>query len=163
MRAMTPAGEDVRTVTASRLPLRRWGAVAVAVVALAVLGVGWLADSATSFTASPTSGGVSRQAGLATVTLHVAPSPLQANVPEMFTMHVVDVTGKPVTGAAVTCALSMPAMEMSLAPTMATSSKVAGDYTCDTRLAHSGRWSLLVRLALAGQPPTHVTFALEAA
>lgn len=147
---------------AHTLTSRRLIAVAVACVALAALGVGWLADSAASYISAPTDGSMSRQAGLLRVTLSMSPVPLRAGQQEQFTVRVVDVSGHPVLGAAVRCTLSMPTMEMTLAPSVATPTAVTGDYSCSVTLPHSGHWSFAVSVESAGQPPAQTTFALAA-
>ncbi len=160
---MSATNEDVRLLIGRRVPFRRLAAVAVACVVLAVLGVGWLADGAASYVPSPTSSALSSHAGLSTLTLSVAPTPLRASQPEMFTIRVVDVTGKPVVGAAVRCALSMPAMDMGLTPSVALPTAVAGDYSCDAMLPHAGRWNLVVSIEVAGQSPAQTSFVVDAA
>lgn len=161
-RALSATNEHARAPEARRLASRRLTAIVVVCVALATLGVGWLADSAASSISSPTSGSMSRQAGLTRVTLGVAPAPLRAGQQETFTVRVVDVTGQPVLGAAVLCALSMPTMDMRLAPSAATPIAVAGDYSCSAALPHPGRWAFAVSIEVAGQPPAQTTFALAA-
>ncbi|HEX8983642.1 MAG TPA: FixH family protein [Ktedonobacterales bacterium] len=159
---MSAIDEDVHLPVVRRPPFRRLAAVAVACVVLATLGIGWLADSAASYVPSPTSGVLSRHAGLSSVTLSIAPTPLRASQRERFTVRVVDVTGRPLIGAAVRCALSMPTMDMSLTPSAALPTAVAGDYSCDATLPHAGRWVLSVSTEVAGQSPAQTSFEVDA-
>lgn len=154
---------DVNEASSDRAPLRarRRAALVVTLIALVVLGVGWLADGVASAPRSATAHAQTREAGLATVTLSVAPSPLRATRRETLLVRVVDVSGAAVTDAAATCGLTMPAMDMGLSPVAATATTTPGDYACDVWLPHSGSWSLVVTLTHVGTAPTHATFPLQ--
>src|SRR5579864_1616464 len=96
---------------------RRALAIIVAVAVLGVLGVGWMADSFGGATSAPGQNALTRQVGLATVT--VTPPTAAQRASAALLLRVTDVTGRAVVGARAQCALSMPAMAMTLPTTQA--------------------------------------------
>jgi hypothetical protein len=137
-------------------------ALAVVVTALAVLGVGALADTlAVAPLRPPTQADATQQAGLYTLSLAVNPEPLTARAETTFTLRITDVAGAPVRGARVACDYTMPAMPM---PTMhvTATSDAAGAYICHETLTDSGAWALTITLTPPDGAPVHTTFPLQA-
>jgi len=134
----------------------------VVIVTLAVLGVGALADTlAVAPLRPPTRAGGAQQAGLYTLALTINSEPLTAGAETDFLLRVTDVSGAPVSGAAITCDFTMPAMPM---PTMlvTATSNGAGTYTCREALTDPGAWALTVTLTPPGSAPVHTKFTLQA-
>ncbi len=144
-----------------RISPRLLGMAVVAGV-LVTLGIGALADTlAIAPLHPPTQTSHAQQAGLYSIALVVNPAPLTSGAETAFTLRVIDVSGKAVGDARVTCDYTMPAMPM---PTMlvAASERGAGVYTCRETLTDPGAWALTVTLTPHGGAAVHTTFALQA-
>ena len=133
---------------------RRWGGLLLVGGILAVLAVGWLADVAAQIPphATNTSGVQTQQAGLYSVTLTLTPPIPHAGTDEMMRLRVNDVSGAPLTGATVSYALTMTAMDM---PGGAGAAHEAnGVYAIAGGFSMSGAWSLRIGVtppAISGQ------------
>ncbi len=137
----------------------RWLAVLVALVVVAVLALGSLADAlgATS-PQQTTQGALTQQVGRSTVSLTIIMAPQAANQTEALEAQVVDASGDAVGGARVQCALSMPTMAMALPPITATPMEQPGRYRCAAQALTSGAWSLALTLTLPSGETDHATF-----
>ena len=140
---------------------RRTLAVIVALSVVGVLGVGWLADSLGVATPTTASSALSRQIGLARVTLTVT-APDQPGGAALL-LRVTDVAGKPVVGATMVCALSMAAMGMSLPPARAQPTATPGVYRCAAPGLMAGVWTLALTLTPRGGETGHATFQVVVA
>ncbi len=141
---------------------QRGQAVVVALVVIALLGTGWLADTLVMLPQTPTQGAMSRQIGFSTVSLTVSPSPLRANQVATLRMRVTDASGQAVVGARVACALSMPTMAMALPTVAAVQASQPGQYMCSAPPLEAGLWALDVTLTLPTGETGHATFRLSA-
>lgn len=138
-------------------------ALGVALLVVAVLGTGWLADSLAAIPQAPTSSVLTRQVGLTTVALTVSPSPLRANRAESLLVRVTDTTAAPVVGATIACALAMPDMGMALPTVAAKPTAQPGVYVCSAQPLDVGAWSLGLTLTLPSGETGHATFPLSVA
>ena len=122
-----------------------WGALLLIGGILAVLALGWLADVAGEVPppATNTSGVQTQQAGLYSVTLTLTPLTPHAGTAETMRLRVEDVSGRPLSGATVRYALTMPSMDMAGG---AGSARAAGDgvYQLSGAFSTSGAWSLRI-------------------
>lgn len=157
--------ELVRQPTTARKPSRRTLALIVALGVVALLAVGWLADvlaltprgAATSSLTSQTA-----HAGLDTVTLSVSPTPLLADREETFLLRVTDVSGRPVAGAHVVCALTMPQTAMAGLSIVALPMAQSGAYSCVARLPQRGVWTVRVAVTPEKGQPAIAAFTVSA-
>lgn len=143
---------------------RRAVALGVALLIIAVLGVGWLADGfsvAVPLTSTPSA--MTRQVGITTVSLTTHPSPLRAGAVETLLLRVVDTSGAAVVGAKARCLLSMPDMAMSLPAVEATTTGEPGVYACSAQTLDTGAWILALSLTLPTGEAGQTTFPLQVA
>jgi hypothetical protein len=139
-------------------------ALLVALAVIATLTGGWLVDGLATAPREPASGeSMSRQVGLATVTLALSPAPLRAGRPESFILRVTDATGAAVAGAQARCALSMPTMAMGLPGEAARPTGEPGEYVCGPHALAMGAWALDVALRLPDGASGRTTFTLNVA
>jgi len=140
----------------------RWLAVLVALVVVAVLALGSLADAlGAALPQQTTQGALTQQVGGSTdsLTISVAPvAPRTANQTEALEALVVDASGDAVVGARMQCALSMPAMAMALPPVTATPMGQPGRYRCAAQALSPGAWRLALTLSLPSGETDHATF-----
>jgi hypothetical protein len=137
----------------------RWLAVLVALVVVAVLALGSLADAlGAALPQQTTQGALTQQVGRSTVSLTIIIAPQTANQTEALEALVVDASGDAVVGARMQCALSMPAMGMALPPITATPMGQPGRYRCAAHALPSGAWSLALTLSLPLGETDHATF-----
>jgi len=138
----------------------RWLAVLVALVVVAVLALGSLADALdTALPQQTTQGALTQQVGGSadSLTISVAPvAPQAANQTEALEALVVDASGDAVVGARMQCALSMPAM--ALPPVTATPMGQPGRYRCAAQALSPGAWRLALTLSLPSGETDHATF-----
>ncbi|HEX8729754.1 MAG TPA: hypothetical protein VF739_14075 [Ktedonobacterales bacterium] len=137
---------------------RRALAIIVAMAVLGVLGVGWMADSIGGATPTPGQSALTRQVGLTTVTVTLPTAAQRATASEAVLLRVTDVTGRVVVGARAECALSMPAMAMSLPATQAEATATPGVYRCPAQGLSPGAWALALTLATPDGQTGHATF-----
>jgi hypothetical protein len=136
-------------------------ALGVALLIIAVLGVGWLADGfSVAVPLTSTTSAMTRQVGIATVSLTTQPSPLRAGAPVTLLVRVVDSSGVAVVGARAHCLLSMPDMAMTLAAVDATAT-ASGVYACSEPELDTGAWTLTLTLTLPAGETDQTTFPLS--
>jgi hypothetical protein len=134
----------------------RWLAALVALVMVAVLALGSLADAlGAALPQQTTQGPLTRQVGRSTVLLTIIMAPQAANQTEALEALVVDASGDAVVGARMQCALSMPAMAMALPSISATPTGQPGRYRCAAYALSSGAWSLALTLTLPSGETDH--------
>lgn len=138
-------------------------ALLVALLIAGVLAVGSLADGLATTPQSATTSAQTHQVGLSTVSLSVDPSPLHAYQAESLLLRVSDVSGAAVVGASAECALSMPAMGMSLPMIAGKPTAQPGEYVCQVASLEAGAWTLALTLRLPTGETGHTTFQLTAA
>ncbi len=156
--AATRARSDRRGVLRNRAL-----AVVVALGVVAVLLVGWLADSVISAPQAATQGALTQQVGLTTVALTFDPEPLRAGSLTALSLRMTDVSGQAVVGARARCALSMPAMGMALPAGATTPTAQPGMYTCPAQVFSPGAWALDLTLTLPSGETDHATFQFTVA
>ena len=134
-------------------------AVLVALVVVAVLTLGSLADALGALPPQQTTqGALTQQVGRSTVSLTINTAPQAANQAQTLDAQVVDASGDAVVGARVQCALSMPTMAMALPPITAAPTGQPGRYRCSAPALSSGAWSLALTLTLSSGETDHATF-----
>lgn len=138
-------------------------ALGVALLVLAVLGTGWLADNLSTVPQAPTAIAQTRQVGLATVALTTSPSPLRAHQAESVLLRVTDTTGAAVAGARIECAFTMPDMGMALPTISAKPTAQPGVYVCAAQSFDAGAWTLGLTMTLPSGETGHTTFPLSVA
>ncbi|MEO7000687.1 MAG: FixH family protein [Ktedonobacterales bacterium] len=138
-------------VSKHRAARRRWSLLLVGSI-VAVLALGWFADALaqTPTRATNTSGVQTQQAGLYSVTLTLTPTAPHAGGDVTIRLGVRDVSGAPVTGATVSYALTMSAMDMPGGAGL-TQAVGAGVYQVSGGFSMSGVWALRVGVT----PPAH--------
>lgn len=170
---ITPSVQDAQPPTDDALPANtrqssrkriiRWTALVVVVGIVAVLGLGWAADTlgqvipvghATNGAATQT-----QSLGFDTLMLRVTPTPPRAGQDVTLTFTLTDATGAPIEHARVSVALTMTAMDMAGGAGLA-QPLGAGRYRLVGGFGMGGEWTLAVSVALAGQPSLHTTFTL---
>jgi hypothetical protein len=160
-----PPDEIVRQPTAARRPSRRTLALIIALGIVALLAVGWLADVLASLPRGVATSSLTPQtahAGLDTVTLRVSPTPLLAGRDEALLLQVTDVSGQPVVGAHIVCALNMAEMATTAPSINALPGPQSGAYSCAARLPHRGMWTVRVEVAPETGQPALAVFTVNA-
>jgi len=137
---------------------RRALAIVVAVAVLGVLGVGWLADSVGGATPPPGQRALTQQVGLTTVSVTLPTKAQRANANAAVLLRVIDVSGRAVVGARAQCALSMPAMAMTLPIAQAEATATPGVYRCPAQNLSPGEWALALTLVTPDGKTGRTTF-----
>lgn len=165
--APTPAHDDASAAPATLARRRariRWLALALVAGVVALLALGWVADTlAQVVPAIHSQAGATSQTqalGFDTLTLQVAPTPPRAGANETLTFMLTDATGAPVANARIQVALTMAAMDMSGGAGLAQPTATPGAYRLVGGFAMSGAWTLALAVTLPGQPALHTTFTL---
>jgi hypothetical protein len=161
MSASTPSDNPAATTSAPRRVgrlSRRALAVIVAVAVLGVLGVGWLADSVGGATSAPRQSALTKQVGLATVSVTPPTTAQRSSANAALLLHVTDVSGRAVVGAQAQCVLSMPAMAMTLPTAQAETTTTPGVYRCPAQGLSPGAWALALTLVTSDGKTGHATF-----
>lgn len=161
MSAFTPSDKLAAASSAPRRVRRlsrRALAIIVAVATLGVLGVGWLADSVGGATPTPGQSALTQQVGLATVSVTLPTTAQRASANAALLLRVTDVSGRAVIGAQAQCALSMPAMAMTLPTTQAEATTTPGVYRCPAQGLSPGQWALALTLVTPDGKTGHATF-----
>lgn len=140
----------------------RWLAALVALVVVAVLALGFLADALGALPQQPTHGALTQQVGRSTVSLTIITAPAAAGQAsrqtEALQLQVMDASGAAVVGARAQCALSMPTMAMALPVVTATAASQPGRYRCASQALASGAWRLALTLTLPSGETDRATF-----
>lgn len=161
MSASTPSDSPAAATPAPRRGWRlsrRVLAIIVAVAVLGVLGVGWLADSVGGATPAPGQSTLTEQVGLATVSVTLPTAAQRVSANAALLLRVTDVSGRAVVGAQAQCALSMPAMAMTLPTTQAEATTTPGVYRCPAQDLSPGQWALALTLVTPDGKRGHATF-----
>ncbi|GEM_PF-6953304 len=147
----------------SRKRIIRWTALALVVGIVALLGLGWAADTLGQVIppghATDGAATQARALGFDTLTLSVTPAPPRAGQDETLTFTLTDATGAPIEHAQVSVALTMTAMDMTGGSGQA-QPVGAGRYRLVGGFSMGGEWALDVSVTAPDQPTLHTSFTL---
>jgi len=152
------------SATLARRRLVRWTALALALGVVALLALGWVADTlgqvvpaGRSTTGAATQ---SQSVGFDTLVLRVAPAPIHAGATETLTFTLTDATGAPVTQARIQVTLTMASMDMVGGSGLAQPTATPGAYRIVGGFAMGGAWTLAIAVTPPGASTLHTTFTL---
>ena len=106
------------------------------------------------------SGTFSQKGAALNVTLKVDPFPPRSMKASTFTLTLTDAQGAPVTGATVTCDMTMPAMAMPM-NRPAAKEQGSGVYTAQVLFTMSGDWEAAVQVVLPSGASETFTFPMS--